>query len=153
MVQVRHATLDEAGEILRVWVESDAEPTVTDDETGLRALLDHAPDAVLVAVEGDRVLGTLIVGWDGWRGGFYRLAVLPDRRRQGIARRLVSAGERQLVALGARRLAVFAVSGDPGAVEFWKAVGYEPQADRQRLVKNVRSPGQPSWPGRDGRLQ
>ena len=137
MIQIRHAKPTEAGEVLRVWVEADAEPTITDDETASGALLDHAPNAVLVAIEGDRILGTLIVGWDGWRGGFYRLAVLPDRRRQGIARRLVHDGEHQLVALGARRLAVFAVTGDPGAVEFWKAAGYEPQTDRQRLVKHV----------------
>ena len=137
MVHVRQATASEAGGVLRVWVESDAEPTITDDEAALRALLDHAPGALLIAVEADCIVGTLIVGWDGWRGGFYRLAVLPHRRREGIAQRLVNEGERQLVALGARRLAVFAVTGDPGAVEFWKAVGYEPQTDRQRLVKNV----------------
>jgi GNAT superfamily N-acetyltransferase len=137
MIQVRHAIPSEADAVLRVWVESDAEPTITDDEASIRTLLDHSPDAVLIAVEGDRILGTLIVGWDGWRGGFYRLAVLPDRRREGIARRLVDDGERQLVALGARRLAVFAVAGHAGAMEFWNMVGYEPQTDRRRLVKNV----------------
>ena len=137
MVHVRHALPDEVGAVLHVWGDSGAEPTITDDEAALRALLDHAPGALLVAVDGGRILGTVIVGWDGWRGGFYRLAVLPDRRREGIARLLINEGERQLVALGARRLAVFAVTGGPGAAEFWKAVGYEPQSDRQRLVKNV----------------
>jgi ribosomal protein S18 acetylase RimI-like enzyme len=91
---------------------------------------------VLVAAEGERIVGTLIVGWDGWRGSFYRLAVAPDRRRQGIGRRLVGEGQAQLAKSGARRIAVFAVTSDPSAVPFWEAVGYEAQADRRRLVKN-----------------
>jgi ribosomal protein S18 acetylase RimI-like enzyme len=137
MVEVRGVSVEELQDVLDVWGEADAEPTVTDDEDGLRALLDHARDALLVAVDSERIVGTLIIGWDGWRGSFYRLAVVPDRRREGIARRLVAAGEQRLRGLGARRLAVFAVTGDPGAVAFWRAIGYEAQADRQRLVKNI----------------
>jgi len=137
MVDVRHARGDEASAVLHVWMQADAEPTLTDDEPGIRALLDYAPKSLLVALDADLIVGTLIVAWDGWRGSFYRLAVVPDRRRQGIGRQLVQEGERQLVALGARRLALFAVMGDPGAVPFWEAVGYHIQRDRQRLVTNM----------------
>jgi ribosomal protein S18 acetylase RimI-like enzyme len=137
MVEIRHANPHDAPSVLGVWLEADADPTVTDDEAAIRALLDHAPDAVLLVVEDDRIVGTIIVGWDGWRGSFYRLAVVPDRRRQGIARHLVKVGERQLIGMGARRIAVFAVTVDPGAVDFWTALGYQAQSDRQRLVKNI----------------
>jgi len=137
MIQVRHANVEDAAAVLAVWAEADAEPTMTDDEIAIRALINHAPEAVLLAVDDERIVGTLIVGWDGWRGGFYRLAVLPRCRRRGIARRLVNDGERQLIDRGARRLAVVAVTGDPGAVQFWQAVGYDIQPDRKRLVKNV----------------
>jgi len=137
VVELRHASAADADAVLAVWAEADAEPTVTDDAWGIVALIEHAHDALLLAVDEERVVGTLIVGWDGWRGGFYRLAVVPDRRREGIARRLVEAGERQLIGRGARRLAVFAVTGSPGAVDFWESVGYRSQSDRTRLVKNV----------------
>lgn len=137
MVAVRHAEGHEASAVLDVWTQAEAEPTLTDDEPAIRALLDYAPGCLLAAVDGGRMVGTLIVAWDGWRGSFYRLAVVPDRRREGIACQLVQEGERQLVALGARRLALFAATGDPGAVAFWEAVGYHGQLDRQRLVKNM----------------
>jgi ribosomal protein S18 acetylase RimI-like enzyme len=136
-VLLRHADVGDVAAILAAWVDADAEPTVTDDADGLRTLLAHAPDSVLVAVDGERIVGTLIVGWDGWRGGFYRLAVVPELRRRGIASRLVAQGERELAGLGARRLSVFAVTGDPGAVHFWRAAGYAEQLDRRRLVKNL----------------
>lgn len=137
MVAIRRAGVGDVGAVLSVWSEAEAEPTVTDDEDALRTLLGHAADALLVALDGKRVIGTLIVGWDGWRGSFYRLAVLPEWRRQGVARRLVAEGEAVLAGAGARRLAVFAVTSDPGAVPFWVALGYEAQSDRQRLVKNI----------------
>ena len=135
MVKVRTAGIEDIPAILGIWA-ADAEPTITDDQDGLNALLAYAPEALLVAVSHDRIVGTVIVSWDGWRGGFYRLAVVPGHRRQGVARRLVVEGERRLLELGARRIAVFAVTGDPGAVPFWQSVGYQAQADRLRLVKN-----------------
>ncbi|MGO9498921.1 MAG: GNAT family N-acetyltransferase [Solirubrobacteraceae bacterium] len=45
--------------------------------------------------EGELV-GALIAGWDGWRGNMYRLAVGPDHRRRGVARRSLDAGEEHL---------------------------------------------------------
>jgi ribosomal protein S18 acetylase RimI-like enzyme len=127
----------EIGEVLALWRQADAEPTVTDDEEALRSLLAHDRDALVVAHDGERIVGTLIVGWDGWRGAYYRLAVLPRFRRQGVASLLVSEGQRRLEARGARRIALFAVTGDPGAAAFWRAAGYEPQTDRLRFVRNL----------------
>ena len=50
------------------------------------------PDALILAVDGDRIVGTVIAGWDGWRCHLYRLAVAPDRRRAGIGRALIARG-------------------------------------------------------------
>ena len=136
MVSLRHAGADDLDGVLRLWDEAQVEPTVTDDAESLRDLMASDPQALLVAVDDDRVVGSLIIGWDGWRGAFYRLAVAPDHRRTGLARRMVAQGEDQLRRTGARRLAVITVAGEPGANHFWEAVGYQVQADRQRRVKN-----------------
>src|SRR5215467_6201836 len=103
-VTIRTGTADDAAIVLRLWRVSEAADSTTDDEPALRTLLARDPDALLIAdVDGEPV-GTLIVGWDGWRGALYRLAVLPDRRRRGIARLLVDEAERRLRVLGARRV-------------------------------------------------
>ena len=91
---------------------------------------------MLLAVADDGALvGTVVAGWDGWRGTMYRLAVLPALRRQGIARQLVDEGERRLRALGARRFHLIVVAGEAPAQAFWAAAGYEQQQDRLRYVK------------------
>jgi ribosomal protein S18 acetylase RimI-like enzyme len=58
--------------------------------------------ALLVAVAGGGVVGTVIAGWDGWRGNIYRLAVHPNHRRRGTGRALAAAADDVLAALGAR---------------------------------------------------
>ena len=102
---------------------------------GLQALLDRDPESLLVAEEDGELVGTLVAAWDGWRGGMYRLAVAPGRRRHGIARRLVEVGERRLAALGASRIALVALHDHEDAVGFWAAAGYERDAPIARFVK------------------
>jgi ribosomal protein S18 acetylase RimI-like enzyme len=135
-MRIRAAAADEAAEVLAVW-RSAAEATSTDDLPSVRAAIDAHHAAFLVAEDGGRVVGTLIAGWDGWRGNFYRLAVLPGYRRRGVARALVDEGERELRALGARRLAAIVVLARDPAVGFWTAAGYEHQAGNGRFTKTI----------------
>ena len=96
------------------------------------------PEALLLAeTEEGEIVGTLIVGWNGWRGTFYRMAVDPAHRRQGFATALVRAGEERLRALGARRLDAIVETHEPGAMAFWASAGYELQSSRSRYVKNL----------------
>ena len=74
-------------------------------------------------------------GWDGWRGGMYRLATHPDFRRRGIARMLVQAVEKALQARGATRITSLVVRREPGSPEFWRSVGYQPDSDIDRYAK------------------
>jgi ribosomal protein S18 acetylase RimI-like enzyme len=109
--------------VLALWRAAGSAPTVTDDEAGLAALLEHDPGALLVGVERGAVVGSLVAGWDGWRGGFYRLAVAPGARRRG---------------LGTARISVIVDADDRSACAFWDAVGYVLQPDRARYVRNLR---------------
>lgn len=127
--------------VLALWETPDVAVTVTDSAEGLRALLAFDARAVFVADAGGEVVGSLIVGWNGWRGSFYRLAVAPAFRRCGIASALVCEGERRLRELGARRLDAIVTTSEPdaAAVSFWEAAGYELQGDRVRFVRNLRA--------------
>jgi ribosomal protein S18 acetylase RimI-like enzyme len=82
------------------------------------------------------VVGSLIAAWNGWRGSFYRLAVHPEHRRNGLATRLVREGEKRLRDRGAVRLDAIVAADEVGAMSFWRAVGYEHQGDRSRFVRN-----------------
>ena len=83
------------------------------------------------------VVGSLIGAWDGWRGSLYRLATHPAWRRQGVATALVREVEARMRSLGAERAPIRVFHGEPGAIEFWTALGYEPEPDESIYAKNL----------------
>lgn len=123
--------------MLAFWRDATAEPSSTDDAEGLKALLARTPGALVVAVDGATIVGTIIGGWDGWRGALYRLAVAPSYRRRGIATTLVAEAERQLREQGVRRMHLIAGrAGGDAAEAFWRSARYE-STDQLRYVKNL----------------
>jgi len=150
VISLRSATRDDIPSVLGFWTEATAEPSTTDAAAGLEALLAHAPGALILAVDGEvgteAVVGTVIAGWDGWRGALYRLAVAPGFRRRGLATALVAEAEQRLHAHGVRRMhLIVGNAGGQAAVDFWKSANYE-GTDQLRMVKNlsraqIRRPG------------
>jgi len=134
---LRSGAIDDVGAVLELWRRAEASPSSTESVEDVRGLLARDPEALIVAEAGGEIVGSLIVGWDGWRAGFYRLAVDPAHRRHGLATALVRAGEERFRTLGARRLGAIAESHKPGAMAFWASVGYELQTSRSRFVKNL----------------
>ncbi len=121
---VRSGTHLDVETVLHLWREADAVVSTTDDVDALRTLLERDRHALLIAEVADEQVGTLIVGWDGWRANLYRLAVLPAWRRRSIARRLVVDAEARVRAMGARRGAAVVVRDHDHAAAFWRAMGY-----------------------------
>ena len=78
-----------------------------------------------------------MVGWDGWRGNMYRLAVRADRRRRGIARALVEAGHEHLRSFGAPRITALVGAEEGDAQALWRAAGYERDTKIVRFVRNL----------------
>lgn len=79
----------------------------------------------------------MIAGWDGWRAHLYRLAVLPEHRRKGVARALLDAATERLVSLGASRLDAMVLEGNEDGQQLWDAAGYAPQPNWRRWVQHV----------------
>jgi ribosomal protein S18 acetylase RimI-like enzyme len=126
--------------VLELWRAAGSIPSVTDHELGLDGLLERDPDALLVAEEGGEVIGTVIVGWDGWRGALYRLAVDPRWRRRGVARKLAEEGVERLRRRGAARVHVIVAAHEAPAVAVWEATGFEARPDQLRLVRTLTGP-------------
>jgi ribosomal protein S18 acetylase RimI-like enzyme len=137
MFALRAASPDDVEAVLAFWLDATAEPSTTDDTGGIAALLERSPGSLILAMEDDVIVGSVVAGWDGWRGTIYRLAVAPSRRRNGIASALVAAAEQQLRDHGVRRThLIVSIAGGASAEAFWKAAGYAP-TDQVRMVKNL----------------
>jgi ribosomal protein S18 acetylase RimI-like enzyme len=134
---IRPGRVDDIEAVLGLWRRAEASPSSTESAEDVRGLLERDPEALLLAETEGELVGSLVVGWDGWRATFYRLAVDPAHRRNGLATELVRVGEERLRALGAHRLNAIAESHKPAAMAFWASAGYELQTSRSRFVKNL----------------
>ena len=134
---IREARPDEAEDVLAVWRAAASAPSVTDGPEYVGAVVANDHAWLLVAEEEGRIAGTVIAAWDGWRGHFYRLAVLPELRRRGIGSALVRAAEERLRDAGATRLAAIVVDRSERAAGFWTAAGYTHQVAGRRFTRNL----------------
>lgn len=135
---VRAARLEDIPEVLRLWaLVRSRHASTPDHDTDLRRLVREMPGTLLLAEAQGRIVGTLIAAWDGWRGNMYRLAVRHEDQRQGVASKLVEAGERHLRQLGAGRVTALVAYEDPIAAAFWDAAGYPTDTDIGRRVRNL----------------
>jgi len=121
----RAATSEDIPAVLTFWREAGAEPTHTDDAESLAKLIAHSPGALILAEDGGSIVGTVIAGWDGWRGAIYRLVVAPSHRRRGLGGRLVAEAQELLARAGAVRSWVLVLEKDEQALAFWRASEWE----------------------------
>ncbi len=131
---IREGDLDDIPALLELWRVAGSVATPSDRSDSLAALVEHDPRALLVAESQGTLIGSIIAAWDGWRGGFHRLAVRPGYRRRGLATELVRIGEERLRARGAVRLAAIVARDEQAAFEFWAALGYTFQPDHLRFT-------------------
>jgi len=126
---IREARADEVEAILALWQATGSGPSITDTPEHLAMVTEKAPDLFLVAEAGGRLVGSIIGGWDNWRGHIYRLAVHPEFRRRGLARALTDEIEGRLRARGARRIYALAATKQEMGVRFWESLPYEKSKD------------------------
>jgi ribosomal protein S18 acetylase RimI-like enzyme len=78
----------------------------------------------LVGVQGDAVVASIMIGYDGHRGWINYLAVSPAHRLQGHARALMREAERVLSEAGCPKINLQIRSTNASVIEFYKSIGY-----------------------------
>ncbi|TDU89697.1 ribosomal protein S18 acetylase RimI-like enzyme [Kribbella voronezhensis] len=144
MITYRPATPAEAPAVLSFWATAaeDADRPPDSPDAVLR-LIARDPEALILAVDnnsadngsGDLIVGSIIVGWDGWRCHLYRLAVAPTHRRRGIGRTLISLAEQRFTTYGGTRADAMVLDTNTTAHPTWQTAGYIPQPNWSRWVK------------------
>jgi len=115
-MKIRECVPSDAESVLVLWRLADATTSVTDNVEDIRKGAVATSTHFLVAEADDKFVGTIIGGFDGWRGNVYRLAVHPDYRRRGIARRLVSEIGRRFADQGVKRVTALVEKDHPSAM-------------------------------------
>lgn len=95
------------------------------------------PELFLVAVQGEQVLGTVLAGYDGFRGWVNKVATHPAHRGRGIASLLMQAAENALLDMGCPKLNLQVRADNDSVVEFYREAGYAVE-DRVSMGKRLK---------------
>ncbi|WP_414713818.1 GNAT family acetyltransferase [Sphingomonas sp.] len=120
------------------------DPPYSRAEVAIPAKLAVQPQYLLIATDGERVVGTASGGYDGTRGWLYAVAVAASHRRQGLGARLVQAVEARLAAAGCGKINLQVRAGNADVTGFYESLGYcvEPRVSMgKRLGVNAGGTG------------
>ena len=136
-IVLRQCLEDDIDAVLELWPAAGSTPSITDTREALLTTINSAAASVILAEIGGTVAGSIIAGFDGWRGNVYRLAVHPDFQRRGIARRLAAGAEDWLRSQGVKRVGAVVEKDHPWATGFWESTGFRLEPLDLRYVKDL----------------
>ena len=102
-MKIREFKIDDYPIVRDLWQAAGLILRPGDELEDVKLKLQRDPDLFLVAVQDDRIVGSIMGGWDGRRGWIYHLAVKPEHQRKGIGAELVREVEKRLVVKGRGR--------------------------------------------------
>ena len=80
---------------------------------------------LLVLEQQGRLIGSVMVGYEGHRGWINYLAVLPDAQRRGLASRMMAEAERLLRLAGCPKINLQIRSTNLQVIEFYQSLGFK----------------------------
>jgi len=121
---IRPFTTEDQEAVIALWQACCLVVPQNDPAADIRAKVSFQPDLFLVATQGERLVGTVMIGYEGHRGWINYLAVAPDQRRQGIGRALIGAAEAALRALGCPKINLQVRRSNSDVIAFYRAQGF-----------------------------
>ena len=123
---IRPATRDDRSGIVSLWetVFPD-EPPHNAPHKVLDAMLAVEEDMLLIALDGNVVIGTTFAGFDGHRGWLHKVAVLPPYQRRGVASALVRQATHKLRAIGCTKINLQIRATNTQVLAFYESLGFK----------------------------
>lgn len=123
-VSIRDCRVDDIEQVLAIWETSGAGRTPTDNVQDVQRAIAQPQLEFLVAEVDGRVVGTIMGGFDGWRGAISRLAVEAHYRRRGIGQALLAAVEERFDKNGVSVVGALVEKDHPWAMAFWDSTDF-----------------------------
>ncbi len=140
-LSIRRATAEDYDQIVEVWLASELDfcPRGRDSKQAFCRQVEQFPDLYLVAADADQIVGVVLGSHDHRKGWINRLAVLPEYRRRGAARALVTACEAAIASHGIEIVAAFVYPSNAVSCAAFEELGYRTDV----LVSYYRKLSQP----------
>ena len=132
-------TIDDYEGVYTLWINTPGMGlnTTDDSKEDIDKYLKRNPTTSFVAESDGKIIGVIMAGHDGRRGFINHTAVLPDCRKQGIAKRLVDSAMDALDREGIKKVALVVFKHNEIGNGFWDNIGFTEREDLVYRNKNI----------------
>ena len=124
---IETATGADAGAVIALWQACGLTRPWNDPQADFALALATPTSTILILRDGDRIVASVMAGFDGHRGWVYYLAVDPAGQRRGLGRQMMAAAEAWLREQGSPKIQLMVRGDNLAATAFYRALGYEVQ--------------------------
>ena len=140
MKTIRIYQEEDRKEVLTLWQECNLIRSKNDPQKDLGRKKGFGEELFLVLVNEDKIIGTVMGGYDGHRGIINYLGVHPNFRGNGLGRMLMRPVEKKLRDLGCPQVNLLVWSNNAEVHKFYEKTDYKKANDivlfRKRLIED-----------------
>lgn len=128
---IRKMTIEDYDQVYALWkhIEGFGIRSIDDSRTGVERFLKRNPNTNIVAVEDDKIVGSILCGHDGRQGSFYHVCVLKEYRMKGIGKAMVVKAMEALKDEQINKVSLVAFTKNSVGNSFWRGVGWKCRED------------------------
>ena len=112
-------------DVIDLWEKCDLIVPQNDPIEDIQKKLDFQPELFFIALLDGKLVGSVMVGYEGHRGWLNYLAVSLDYQKQGYGNKLVNKAIYELKKIGCLKVNVQVRKSNTSAVEFYKHLGFK----------------------------
>jgi ribosomal protein S18 acetylase RimI-like enzyme len=113
------------GAVVDLWKKCSLIVPQNDPVVDIRKKVDYQPDLFFVALLDDRVIGSVMAGYEGHRGWLNYMAVLPEYQGQGYGRKLMEKAIAELKKLGCLKVNLEVRKNNSSVIDFYTHLGFK----------------------------
>jgi ribosomal protein S18 acetylase RimI-like enzyme len=123
-LSIRAFQISDEPDVIDLWHRCNLVVSQNDPKKDIKMKLQIQPDLFLVGVLLNRLVSTVMSGYDGHRGWLYYLAVDPDFQKNGIGRLMVERAESKLRKLGCQKINLQVRNSNKSMIAFYEHIGF-----------------------------
>lgn len=125
-LKIENFSIDDYEAIVKLWIAAGLpyKPKGRDKKLEIKKELKRGNAIWLIAKDKDKIAGSILGTHDGRKGWINRVAVHPDYRKSGIAKKLVQETEKRLYKIGIKIIACLIEDWNDTSIKVFTKLGY-----------------------------
>jgi len=133
---IRNAKFKDINQVIEIYKRCDLYSSKATTPKLLESVIKNFPDLFLVAIEDDKIVGTVYSFTDGRIGMICKLGVIPEYRRHGIGKALIEESLKRLKRK-CKRIILIVEKDNQAVGKLYKKLGFKSRNEYLVMTQNV----------------